>query len=273
MTQDSHFSILGRIEDALNAARRAISPFLLATPKVEFKSGNDPVTEADRIVNQVLREVLLQHGEGWLSEESADDLSRIENDRVWVVDPIDGTREFISKIPEWCISVGYVETGRAVAGGICNPATGEVFLGALGEGVRLNGDSVSVSRRESMKGAVVLASRSEVARGEWECFRKAPFVTRPMGSVAYKLALVASGRADATWTACPKNEWDVAAGAALVQAAGGFVRNLNGSELRFNNPSPLLPGLVAGGRELDLKLNSWLRERTERAGPSVGRAG
>jgi myo-inositol-1(or 4)-monophosphatase len=263
MTKDGRSSILGRIEEALNAATRAISPFLSATPKVEFKSGNDPVTEADRIVNRVLRESLLQDGEGWLSEESADDLSRVGNERLWVVDPIDGTREFISKIPEWCISVGYVEAGRAVAGGICNPATSEVFLGALGEGVRLNGESVGVSRCASLKGAVVLASRSEVARGEWECFRDAPFVTRPMGSVAYKLALVASGRADATWTACPKNEWDIAAGSALVQAAGGFVRNLNGSELRFNNASPLLPGLVAGGRELDLKLNSWLRARSE----------
>lgn len=266
MIKDAGSSVLTRIEEALNAATRAISPFLLATPKVEFKTGNDPVTEADRVVNRVLREVLLQDGEGWLSEESADDLSRLEKDRLWVVDPIDGTREFISRIPEWCVSVGYVEAGRAVAGGICNPATGEVFLGALGEGVRLNGDSVSASRRASLKGAMILASRSEVARGEWECFRDAPFVIRPMGSVAYKLALVASGTADATWTVSPKNEWDIAAGSALVLAAGGFVRNLNGSELRFNNASPLLPGLVAGGRELDLKLDPWLREQSGHAG-------
>jgi myo-inositol-1(or 4)-monophosphatase len=255
--------VLGRIEEALNAAARSISPFLVGTPKVEFKSGRDPVTEADRVANRILRESLLRDGEGWLSEESVDDLSRLGKERVWVVDPIDGTQEFISGIPEWCISVGFVENGRAVAGGICNPVTGEVFLGALGEGIRLNGISVSVSRRERLEGAVVLASRSEVVRGEWDCFRDAPFVTRSMGSVAYKLALVASGRADATWTGCPKNEWDIAAGSALVQAAGGFVRNLNGSELRFNNPSPLLPGLVACGPQLDLKLNSWLRERNE----------
>src|SRR5580658_6028085 len=146
MTKDARASILGRSEEALNAAIRVISPFLLVTPKVEFKSGNDPVTEADRIVNRVLREALLQDGEGWLSEESADDLSRVGNERLWVVDPIDGTREFISKIPEWCISVGYIEAGRAVAGGICNPATDEVFLGALGAGVKLNGQSVGVSR-------------------------------------------------------------------------------------------------------------------------------
>jgi myo-inositol-1(or 4)-monophosphatase len=255
--------VLGRIENALSAAASAIVPFLVETPKVEFKSGRDPVTEADRVANHILRDSLLRDGEGWLSEESVDSLSRLGKECVWVVDPIDGTQEFVSGIPEWCISVGFVENGRAVAGGICNPVTGEVFLGAIGEGVRLNGVSVNVSQRECLEGAVVLASRSEVARGEWDCFRDAPFVKRPMGSVAYKLALVAAGRADATWTGCPKNEWDIAAGAALVQAAGGFVRNLNGSELRFNNPSPLLPGLVACGRQLDLKLNAWLRGKNE----------
>jgi myo-inositol-1(or 4)-monophosphatase len=90
-------------------------------------------------------------------------------------------------------------------------------------------------------------------------------VTRPMGSVAYKLALVAAGMADATWTLCPKHEWDIAAGSALVKAAGGVIQNLNGSELRFNNSSPLLPGLLACGPGLDLRLNSWLRDRTERS--------
>lgn len=255
--------ILRRIEEALNAATCSISPHLVGTPKVEFKSGDDPVTEADRAANRALRAALLRDGEGWLSEESVDDLSRLEKQQVWVVDPIDGTREFVSGIPEWCISVAYVENGRAVAGGVCNPMTREVFLGALGEGVKLNGVSVCASQCPNLEGAVVLASRSEMKRGDWECYRDAPFETRPMGSVAYKLALVAAGMADATWTAFPKNEWDIAAGAALVAAAGGFVRNLDGSELRFNNPSPLFPGLLACSPRLDLKLNSWLRERTE----------
>ena len=258
--------VLRRIEEALKAAAYSITPFLAGTDRIEYKSGRDPVTEADRIANRTLREVLLQEGEGWLSEESVDDLSRLEKERLWVVDPIDGTREFISGIPEWCISVGLVEKGRAVAGGICNPGTGEVFLGSLGEGVRLNGTSVRASGSQSLKGAVVLASRSEVARGEWDCFRGAPFVARPMGSVAYKLALVAAGRADATWTRSPKHEWDVAAGSALVEAAGGLVRNINGSELRFNNASPLFSGLLACSPGLELKLNSWLSEHTEHSG-------
>jgi myo-inositol-1(or 4)-monophosphatase len=254
--------VLMRIEEALRAAASAIAPFLDEKPKVEFKSGSDPVTEADRATNRVLRGALLQDGEGWLSEESVDDLSRLNKERVWVVDPIDGTREFVAGIPEWCISVAFVENGRAVAGGICNPATREVFLGALGEGVKRNGVCVSVSQRQNLEGAVVLASRTETKRGDWERYRGAPFETRPMGSVAYKLALVAAGLADATWTAFPKHEWDVAAGAALVEAAGGFVRKLDGSELRFNNSPPLFPGILACPPQLNPKLTRWIAERT-----------
>lgn len=252
-----------RIEEALTAAAAAISPFLAGTGRVEYKSGRDPVTEADRVANRIIRNVLLQEGEGWLSEESVDDLSRLRKERVWVVDPIDGTREFISGVPEWCISVALVDNGRAVAGGICNPVAGEVFLGSLGEGVRLNGGSVSVSRRQTLEGAVVLASRSEVARGEWDSYREAPFTLRPMGSVAYKLALVAAGRADATWTRSPKHEWDIAAGSVLIEAAGGLVRNIDGTEIRFNNPSPLFLGLLACSPELEPKLKSLLSDQTE----------
>lgn len=253
--------ILTRIEEALVAAAGAISPFLPGKDTVEFKSATDPVTEADRTANRILRDALVQDHEGWLSEESVDDLSRLDKQQVWVVDPIDGTKEFISRIPEWCISVAFVENGRAVAGGICNPATEEIFLGALGEGVKLNGSSVRASECECLKGAVVLASRSELERGEWDCFRDDHFLIRPMGSVAYKLALVAAGMADATWTLSPKNEWDIAAGVALIEAAGGLVRKLDGSELRFNNRSPLFPGLLACGPQLDRDLNSCLRER------------
>jgi myo-inositol-1(or 4)-monophosphatase len=109
----------------------------------------------------------------------------------------------------------------------------------------------------------VLASRSEVARGDWDCFHDAPFTTRPVGSVAYKLALVAAGKADATWTYTPKHEWDIAAGSALIEAAGGFVGNFDGSDLRFNSATPLFPGLLACGPQLEPELNSWLRERAE----------
>jgi myo-inositol-1(or 4)-monophosphatase len=236
---------LPRIQSALAAAVELLRDFRADTVRVEHKPGAGPVTEADRAVNDVLARMLPAEGEGWLSEESRDDPRRLEKRRVWAVDPLDGTREFVAGIPEWCVSVGLLEDGRAVAGGVANPATGEVFLGSLASGMTYNGRKARVSGRQGLPGAVVLASRSEVDRGEWERFRGAAFTVRPVGSVAYKLALVAAGLADATWTLVPKHEWDVAAGVALVLAAGGSVHTPDGSALRFNQPLPRLSGLVA----------------------------
>lgn len=251
--------ILERIQEALEAAGTTLSSFVPGAVASSQKSyGRGPVTEADRAVDRVLREKLLQDGEGWLSEESTDDLARLEKSRVWVVDPLDGTLEFVAGVPEWCVSIGLVERGRAVAGGIYNPVTREMFLGSLSTGVTYNGKRVHASKRNELRGAVVLASRSEFQRGEWDSFQNAAMQVRPTGSVAYKLALVAAGLADATWTLCPKSEWDVAAGVALVEAAGGFVQTLEGSPATFNGCSPLLSGLIAGGAGLQAEVASLL---------------
>lgn len=250
--------VVRRIDEALKAAAQAVSGFAPGATKAEYKPGQDPVTEADHAANRVLREILVRDGEGWLSEESADDLSRLTREQVWVVDPLDGTREFVEGIPEWCISVGFVEHGQAVAGGILNPATGEKIVGSLGGGVTYNGEPAGPSLRNTLDGALVLGSRSEAKRGEWKRFEGAPFRVRNVGSVAYKLGLVAAGKADATWTLVPKNEWDVAAGTALVMAAGGFVRRLEGQAPVFNNASPLMTGLIAGGPNLRQAIDSLL---------------
>lgn len=236
---------LTTIERALAAAGEVVAGFTPGEIESVLKAGGDPLTEADVAVNDVLSEILPQAGEGWLSEETADDAARLECDRVWVVDPIDGTREFIQGIPEWCISVGLVENGRAVAGGIFNPATDELILGGEGLGVTLNGRSVPGRTTADVRGALVLASRSEVKRGEWDAFFKEPISIRNVGSVAYKLGLVAAGLADGTWTLVPKHEWDVAAGAALVLAAGGHVMNPDGSPAVFNQSNPKLTGFIA----------------------------
>ena len=239
-----------RIHFALEAAREIFQRFTPGEIAAEYKSGHDPVTEADRAVDAALRKALLRDGEGWLSEERADDFSRLQHSRVWIVDPLDGTREFVEGIPEFCASVALVEDGRAVAGGICNPATDEVFLGSLDSGVTYNGKPAHASTRQSLAGATILASRSETRRGEWNRFGAAGFTVRPMGSVAYKLALVAAGLADATFTLVPKHEWDVAGGAALVQSGGGQVRLLTGEPLRCNNRDVLISGLLACGAGL-----------------------
>ena len=254
MTRPSHAETLQRIHSALEAAREVLSRFTAGAIATEYKIGHDPVTEADRSVDAVLRKELLRDGEGWLSEESVDDFTRLKKSRVWVVDPLDGTREFVAGIPEFCVSVAMVEDGRPVAGGICNPATNELFLGSLESGITYNGKPAKPSQRASLNGALILASRSEVKRGEWKQFEGAGFKIRPMGSVAYKLALVSAGLADVTFTLTPKNEWDVAAGVALVESAGGFVTTLDGSPLRCNNRDPLLKGLIACGPALSGEL-------------------
>lgn len=243
----SYSDILTRIAAALAAARVVFARFTPGAIETEYKIGHDPVTEADRALDSVLRQALLRDGEGWLSEESVDDPIRLQRSRVWVVDPLDGTREFVKGIPEFCVSIGFVENGRPVAGGIYNPATDETFMGSIDSGVTYNGTPSQPSQRASLEGAVVLASRSEVKRGEWKPFENAAFTIRPMGSVAYKLALVAAGLADITFTLTPKNEWDVVAGAALVQSAGGFVSTLEKTDLTANRRDPLLSGLLACG--------------------------
>jgi myo-inositol-1(or 4)-monophosphatase len=229
----------------------------------EYKSGSDPVTEADRQLDSALRKALLRDGEGWLSEESVDDSSRLEKQYVWIVDPLDGTREFVTGIPEFCASIGLVKDGQPIAGGICNPATGEFFLGSITGGLQYNGNPKQASARSELQGATVLASRSEVKRGEWKQFEDAPFKVTPMGSVAYKLARVAAGLDDATFTLTPKNEWDIAAGIALVLSAGGFARPLHQGRFVFNQRSPLLPGLIACGAGLREPLTEFLGSRDQ----------
>ena len=242
---------LARIEEALTAASEAVLPYTPGAVAYETKAERgDPLTEADLAVDRVLRSILPSPGEGWLSEETADDPARLDRRRCWVVDPIDGTREFVQGIPEWCISIGLVEDGVPVAGGILNPATGERVVGSLETGVTVNGNSVPPLEDRTLAGARVYASRSEVGRGEWARFDEAPFEVVPCGSVAYKLALVAAGLCDATWTLVPKHEWDVAAGAALVRAAGLTVIHADGREPRFNRPVPRLTDFLAGPARL-----------------------
>lgn len=236
---------LDRINHALDLAAKALEPFTPGEVAAQMKQGDDPLTAADVAVDEALRTALPRDGEGWLSEETSDDRDRLERSRVWIVDPIDGTREFVMGIPEWCVSIGLVVDGRPVAGGILSVANAHRIVGSVDDGVTLNGEPVACSDRDDIRGALVLGSRSEVKRGEWDPFFATPVAVRNMGSVAYKLGLVAAGLADATWTLVPKNEWDVAGGAALVTAAGGAVMGLDYQPVTFNQPRTLMEGFIA----------------------------
>jgi myo-inositol-1(or 4)-monophosphatase len=252
---------LARIRDGLLAAAESVRPYVPGAVAFERKEERgDPVTAADHAADALLRRVLPRPGEGWLSEESVDDPSRLGRERVWVVDPIDGTREFVEGIPEWCVSIGLLEHDVPVAGGIFNPATDELVIGSVETGVTYNGAPARVREPREDEPITVLASRSEIRRGEWDGLEEEGVVVRPCGSVAYKLSLVAAGLADATWTVVPKSEWDVAAGCALVRAAGGVVTLADGTEPRFNKPTPVFPNFVAGAPSLAERIREdWFR--------------
>lgn len=243
-----------RIESALEAARQIAVRHMARPIETQFKDGGDPVTNADLELDRVLKDYLCQNGDGWLSEETVDDFSRLHKQRVWIVDPLDGTREFVQGIAEWCISIALFEHGSLAAAGILNPAKDQLFLGSTQSTVTLNGKKVNVTDRDELNGAKVLASRSEVNRGEWDRFTDGPLEVIPMGSVAYKLALVSAGLADATFTLVPKNEWDIAAGILLVEAAGGRVTDKQGRPFLFNRQNTLVSSLIASGQKLFDKL-------------------
>jgi myo-inositol-1(or 4)-monophosphatase len=225
---------VARIGEALHAASELLRTFVGPEMAVDFKSPHHPVTEADLAVDALLRARLPEAGDGWLSEETEDDASRLRCRRVWVVDPLDGTREFIRGVPEWSVSIALVEDGVAVAGGICNPVRDEFVFGSRETGITWNGTTVAPRPLARAADAIVLASRSEYARGEWAWVEARGVTVRPVGSVAYKLGLVAAGHADATWSRSPKSEWDVAAGAALLAAVGGVLVDADGNALTFN---------------------------------------
>lgn len=236
---------------AIDAARRAgvivrdvyERPFTVQQKSADYEN---PVTEADLRANECIHQCIQAAfpDDGWLSEETADSRDRLDRRRVWIVDPLDGTKEFTQHIPEFCICIALVDDGVPVVGVSYNPATDELFEGAPGLGLRVNGAAAHCTAHADVATARVLASRSEDKRGEWDPY-KALMRVELTGSVAFKLALIAAGRADGTFSLTPKHEWDICAGAALVVAGGGRITDCDGQPLRFNREKPLLPGLIA----------------------------
>lgn len=212
--------------------------------EISKKGDNDIVTKADILADEILKTQLntAYPDYGWLSEESIDDPDRLNRKRVWIVDPIDGTREYALSIPEYAISVALIENGEPIIAVIYNPAANKLFYAAKGEGAELNGEKIHCKTAHNGK-LKLLASRSEYKRGEWERFMQNEVVV--IGSIAYKLALIAAGDADATFSLGPKNEWDIAAGVLIVQEAGGVVTDKHRQAFKFNNQKVLVDSIVA----------------------------
>ena len=226
---------------------------------VTEKAPDNPVSDADLAADSMLKEKLLalMPSAGWLSEETADSKDRLAKKTCWVVDPLDGTKEFVLGIPEFTISVALVDSGSPALGVILNPATGEMFAALHGQGSTYNGRKSNVSAHQSFIDATIDASRSERNRGEFKPFEEDANI-QTMGSIAYKLARLSAGLVDATWSRGPKNEWDICAGVLLVQEAGGICVDLDNQELTFNAPFPKVNGIIADNAQFHDELISAL---------------
>jgi myo-inositol-1(or 4)-monophosphatase len=245
-------------ERAAKAAGAAIMRLFKGKYDVQDKGKNNPVTTADLEANRLIREIIRARfpADGWLSEEDKDGGERLHSSRVWVIDPIDGTKEFIEGVPQFAVSIAFVENGRPKAAVVFNPAQNQMYKAAAGLGAFLNDLPIRVTARQAVEGARLLVSRSEPQR------KFQVFVDRcemkPIGSIAYRLAKVAAGDGDGTLTFRSIYEWDICAGALMVEAAGGRVVDGNGKDLLFNQREPRHRGVVAANAPLSAGLqNLW----------------
>jgi myo-inositol-1(or 4)-monophosphatase len=255
----NHFA--EEIETAEKAAREAgwiIMALFGKDYRIEEKGKGDPVTTPDLEANRKIQEIILGRfpADGWLSEESKDNSERLRAARVWVVDPIDGTKEFIEGVPQFAVSVALVIEARPILGVVYNPAQEKLYRAVKGGGARLNGQPVHVSARAKVEGASLLVSRSEPRR------RFQPFAEicriQPVGSIAYRLAMVAGGEGDGTLTFRSLREWDICAGVVIVEEAGGVVVDGEGNALVFNRTEALCRGIVASNEILTQTLQAML---------------
>ncbi len=254
---------------ALEAAREAGQILLRhyegGTEQWEKSEGN-PVTladlEADEAIGARLRAAFPD--DGLLSEETVDDPSRLERERVWIVDPMDGTKEFTRRIPEFGVSIALTVRGEPVVGVILNPVAHTAVWSSQGDGTFRDGERVRVSPVARLSDAVVIASRTEISRDRFAPYEGWFKELRPMGSIAWKLACIASNDGDLNVSVAPKNEWDVCAGDALVREAGGIYAAFDGSRRVYNQAQTLIEvGMAAGPPGL---VEAFSQRERERAG-------
>ncbi|PWE32639.1 3'(2'),5'-bisphosphate nucleotidase CysQ [Maritimibacter sp. 55A14] len=244
---------------ARDAGRIAARHFGQAPATWDKSAGAGPVTEADLEIDRMLRAELTaaRPGYGWLSEETPDSADRLDARRVFIVDPIDGTRAFIDGSRAFAHSLAVAEAGRVVAAAVYLPMLDLMFEAAPGTGARLNDAPISVTGA-TLDGADLLAARPQLDPALWP--GGVPPVTRHhRPSLAYRLCLVAQGRFDGMVTLRDAWEWDIAAGSLIVAEAGGQVSDRTGAAFRFNSPRALQPGVVAGGAALHSGLLARLR--------------
>lgn len=242
--------------DAVRAAGALALQFFGRNPKTWEKSKDNPVSEADLAVNELLFDRLMaaRPDYGWLSEESPDDPNQRRGRPTWVVDPIDGTKPFLKGVAEFAVAVALVDCGRPVAACVYNPATEELFEAFVHGGARLNGTTIAVSLQASIADAKLLISKYNAKRAHNRALTDT--ATSDVGSIAYRIALVACGRYDAVISLAGKNDWDIAGADLLIAEAGGRISAVDGRNYQYNGDSTRHRSLVAANPELHGQLCS-----------------
>jgi myo-inositol-1(or 4)-monophosphatase len=250
---------LATLVESLRQAGAKVRELVKAGFEVQTKPDRSPVTSVDLEVNRILYEMQRRKfpQDGWLSEESPDDPTRLTHARVWIVDPIDGTKALLNRTPEFCISAALVEQGVPVVAAILNPSTDELFTAMRGGGLFLNGSCVTLSPPHDFH-PVIMVSAWEFRSDRWSTLAETTRC-RPMYSIANALALVAAGRVQAAFTIEPENEWDVAAGVLLIEESGGTISDGAGEPFVFNQPRPRFRGVIAVAARADKDLRAKLQ--------------
>ena len=244
----SYAEDLALIKEAVLAAGQiAKDAFNANDSKVWDKSNNSPVTDADIAVNDYLLETLCaaRPGYGWLSEETKDDHSRHACPRTFVVDPIDGTRAFIDRTPNFAVSVAIIQDGKSIAGVVFNPLKDEIYEATLGGGAMMNGKAILANDSNAIDGIKMVGYARKFRRLGWPDMN-----CHVANSMAYRMVLVACGQADATVAFTPKSDWDVAAAALIASEAGAVVTNLHGAVPSYDGESTSGLGIICAGKSL-----------------------
>lgn len=221
------------------------------------KDGGSPVTEADLAVDAFLhRECrLLEPAAAWLSEETADDPARLGRDLVWIVDPIDGTRAFLSGSPDWAVCIGLLAGGKPLLGVVHAPALSVTYVARLGDGTVRNGQSIRVSPQPALAGARVAGPRSMLD----VIARDTGIAPQPkVPSLALRITRVAEGALDAGIASPNAHDWDLAAADLVLSEAGGRLTRIGGESLTYNRERPTHPTLIASNGHLHADLQQTL---------------
>ena len=233
------------LQVALEAAKKAIPTILEIYNSrelgVEIKEDNSPVTKADKAADKIIREYLHEHFPSYalLTEESVDDKSRLENDYVWIVDPIDGTKEFVAHSDEFTVNIGLAYKHETVLGVIIIPVTGEIYYASKGHGAfyQKDGKTIKIHVNYRVNDITTLVSRFHSNADEQAMIKKHSdrIKHQKVVGASIKGCVIAKGDAEMSYRfSSNTKEWDTCAMQAIVEEAGGSILKFDGTPIRYN---------------------------------------